>query len=78
MLRRDGHKTASPNAGRPMAAMAGLLRVELTKPGAYRLGDAARPLTPGRIDEATRVLLVAGLLWAGVVLAGLGGMHAIG
>src|SRR5262249_17435431 len=40
VLRRDGALTASPNAGRPMAAMAGLLGVQLSKPGEYALGDA--------------------------------------
>jgi len=38
ILWRDGTRTESPNAGRPMAAMAGALGVELEKAGHYRLG----------------------------------------
>ena len=38
--RRDAHKTESPNAGHPMAAMAGALGVQLEKVDHYILGDA--------------------------------------
>ena len=62
ILRRDGGKTESPNAGRPMAAMAGLLGVRLEKAGCYVLGDARRPLDPVVIGRAVRVLRTAGLL----------------
>ena len=43
VLRRDGARTASPNAGRTMAAMAGALGVTLAKPEAYRLGSGRAP-----------------------------------
>ena len=59
VLARDGARTESPNAGRPMAAMAGLLGVELTKRGQYTLGDAREALEPNQIDRASRVVLVA-------------------
>jgi adenosylcobinamide-phosphate synthase len=52
ILRRDGALTESPNAGRPMAAMAGLLGIELEKEGAYRLGDALRPADTADITRA--------------------------
>lgn len=68
ILRRDGAKTESPNAGRPMAMMSGLLGVELEKPGHYRLGDAKRPLTRARIDEALSVAATAALIVLGVLL----------
>jgi cobalamin biosynthesis protein CobD/CbiB len=42
-----------------MAAMAGLLQVELAKAGAYRLGDPIRPLTVGCIDSAWRIAGIA-------------------
>jgi adenosylcobinamide-phosphate synthase len=59
-LRRDGARTASPNAGRTMAAMAGALGVALDKPDHYRLG--AGPLPDGRaIDRAVTVAAVAAL-----------------
>jgi adenosylcobinamide-phosphate synthase len=62
VLRRDGRRTASPNAGRPMAAMAGLLGVELTKVDHYRLGDARRPVRPATIEQAWRLVKVAAAL----------------
>jgi adenosylcobinamide-phosphate synthase len=62
ILRRDGARTASPNAGRPMAAMAGLLGVALAKAGHYRLGDADRRLTPTTIRKAWRLTSIAAAL----------------
>jgi adenosylcobinamide-phosphate synthase len=43
VMRREHGRTASPNAGWPMSAMAGALRVTLEKVGHYRLGDGATP-----------------------------------
>ena len=60
-------RTASPNAGWPMAAMAGALDVELAKRGAYRLGDGELPSSPDAIHRARRVLGTAALVT--VVLA---------
>jgi adenosylcobinamide-phosphate synthase len=62
VLRRDGARTASPNAGRPMAAMAGLLRVELAKADHYRLGDANRAVTADTIRQAWRLTSIAAVL----------------
>jgi adenosylcobinamide-phosphate synthase len=53
---RDHRRTASPNAGWTMSAMAGALGVSLTKPGAYRLGEGRAP-TAADIEHG--VLLVA-------------------
>jgi adenosylcobinamide-phosphate synthase len=58
VMRRDARKTASPNAGWPMAAMAGALGVTLEKRGAYRLGDGALPGPPA-IARAIRVAVAA-------------------
>jgi adenosylcobinamide-phosphate synthase len=60
-MRRDHGRTASPNAGWTMSAMAGALGVTLTKPGAYRLGDG-RVVTPDDIGRAVRLLGVAAAL----------------
>jgi adenosylcobinamide-phosphate synthase len=60
-MRRDHGRTASPNAGWTMAAMAGALGVMLEKPGAYRLGDADPP-APRHIGLAVRLLAVAAAL----------------
>lgn len=70
ILWRDGACTESPNAGRPMAAMAGLLGVRLEKQGHYALGDATRPIEAGDITRAWRI--VAGAAYASVALTALG------
>jgi adenosylcobinamide-phosphate synthase len=68
--RRDGSRTASPNAGRPMAAMAGALERRLEKRGHYILGDGYREPGPADVRAAIRLtgvaaalLAVAALLW---------------
>ncbi|MFH0810819.1 MAG: adenosylcobinamide-phosphate synthase CbiB [Pseudomonadota bacterium] len=76
ILRRDGAKPESPNAGCPMAAMAGLLQVELEKKGHYRLGDPLQALEISRIDEAWRLVTVCCYMAAGLVAAALGVRHA--
>jgi len=74
VLRRDAGRTPSPNAGWPMAAMAGLLGVALEKAGHYRLGDARAPLRPEKIDSAWRIVQLAiavGLALAAALLGAL-------
>ncbi|HEV8308770.1 MAG TPA: adenosylcobinamide-phosphate synthase CbiB [Methylomirabilota bacterium] len=66
---RDHGRTASPNAGWPMAALAGALGLGLAKPGAYRLGDGVLPESPETIRRAVWVFgaaatLVVGAAWA--------------
>ena len=70
VMRRDGPRTASPNAGRTMAAMAGALGVVLAKPGHYRLGDGGEP-DAAAIRRAVRVASIAAALGLGAVLAAL-------
>jgi adenosylcobinamide-phosphate synthase len=69
---RDAGVTESPNAGRPMAAMAGALGVELEKVGHYRLGAGQPPPATRDITRAIAImtttcalaaLIVAGSLW---------------
>ena len=57
--RRDGGKTASPNAGQPMSAAAGALEVELEKVGHYRLGEGLRKPVADDIRRAGRLLSVS-------------------
>lgn len=76
VLLRDGARTASPNAGRPMAAMSGLLGVELEKVGHYRLGDALEPVSDATIAAAWRVVAVAVLIGATLALVALGAVDA--
>jgi adenosylcobinamide-phosphate synthase len=61
---RDAGTTESPNAGRPIATMAGLLGVRLEKSGHYALGDALQPLTPDKILSAWRIVQLAGAIAA--------------
>ncbi len=59
VLLRDSHKTESPNAGRPMATMAGLLGVQLVKKGHYALGDPLRQVGPQDITRAWALISMA-------------------
>ncbi|MEZ4553864.1 MAG: adenosylcobinamide-phosphate synthase CbiB [Dehalococcoidia bacterium] len=68
--RRDGRQTSSPNAGHPMAAMAGALGVRLEKRGAYTLGADFPPPSPADLARALRLARRA-MLGAAVGLAAL-------
>jgi adenosylcobinamide-phosphate synthase len=57
---RGRGRTASPNAGWTMGAMAGALGLSLEKPGAYVLGDGRQPQAED-ITRARRVAAAAGL-----------------
>ena len=60
-MRRDHGRTASPNAGWTMSAMAGALGVTLAKPAAYTLGAGPSP-SPADISRAVRLLGIAAAL----------------
>ncbi len=53
---RDARVTASPNAGHPMSAAAGVLGVELEKCGHYRLGPGERSPIAQDITRAARLV----------------------
>ncbi|HKW86411.1 MAG TPA: adenosylcobinamide-phosphate synthase CbiB [Nitrospiraceae bacterium] len=75
ILLRDGHKHPSPNSGRPEAAMAGALQVQLGGTNLYGgrveqrlyLGDPHVPLRQSHITEAVTLMWMTAFL--GVVLA---------
>jgi adenosylcobinamide-phosphate synthase len=77
VLRRDGAKHKSPNAGRPEAAMAGALNVQLGGTNYYdgepqygqRLGNPKRPLDDRAIRNALRMTVCASLLMLGICLS---------
>jgi len=60
---REHVRTESPNAGWPMAAMAGALDVPLEKVGHYRLGEGNAPLVPETIADAVKLMLLAAAAW---------------
>jgi adenosylcobinamide-phosphate synthase len=57
-------RTESPNAGWPIAAVAGALNVQLEKRGYYRLGRAGVHLIPETIGDSLKLMHVAVLGWA--------------
>ena len=61
IMRRDHGRTASPNAGWTMSAMAGALGVRLVKRGAYALGDGPLPGAAHVRTSRTIMALAAGL-----------------
>jgi adenosylcobinamide-phosphate synthase len=72
-MARDHARTASPNAGWTMAAMAGALGVTLQKPGAYRLGRGPMPVAADiersiRIAARAAALTLLGLMSLRIVL----------
>ena len=70
VARRDAAHTASPNAGWPMAALAGALATTLTKRDHYTLGDGPRSPDAALIGEARTIARVAvGVLVAVTALA---------
>jgi adenosylcobinamide-phosphate synthase len=70
ILLRDGHKHPSPNSGRPEAAMAGALGVQLGGVNFYGgrrserpvLGDAEAPLSIRHVDRSVYIMTVAYLM----------------
>ena len=67
ILQRDKHKTASPNAGYTISAMAGALNIQLEKQGYYTLGDD-HGISHEHIPKALRVMTVTAVLFGLVVV----------
>ncbi|MBL7126965.1 MAG: cobalamin biosynthesis protein CobD, partial [Dehalococcoidales bacterium] len=64
-------RTESPNAGWPMAAMAGALNVKLEKIGHYELGESLTALKPAAIDDTLKLMYITVALW--IIACGLAG-----
>ena len=69
----DHSKTASPNAGWPMAAAAGALNVQLEKANHYKLGNGGVALTPKTIDKSLTLMQLAAVFWVLICFASRGG-----
>jgi adenosylcobinamide-phosphate synthase len=67
ILQRDHDKTFSPNAGYPMATMAGALCIRLEKIGHYTLGDNQEPVTLEKCKKAISIMKLTTLLFCLIV-----------
>ncbi len=63
ILIRDKNKTASPNAGWTISAMAGALNTQLEKEGHYALGDG-EAISPEDITKAWRIMGLTAVLFS--------------
>ena len=63
ILRRDHNRTLSPNAGYPMATMAGALRIKLEKIGFYSLGDEYEPFSIEKCKTAISIMKLTTILF---------------
>lgn len=64
---RDSKKTESPNAGYPMAALAGALETKFEKINHYKLGDGEVTLTNKQVYSAIKIMKLASILFVGMV-----------
>ena len=64
---RDGKKTESPNAGYPMAALAGALETKFEKINHYQLGDGEIVLTKEHVFSAITMMKLTAILFFGIV-----------
>jgi len=64
---RDGKKTESPNAGYPMAALAGALETKFEKINHYKLGDGEITLTKEHVYSAITLMKLTSILFFGIV-----------
>jgi adenosylcobinamide-phosphate synthase len=63
ILHRDHAKTFSPNAGYPMATMAGALRIRLEKIGHYSLGDSQEQSSLEKCRSAISIMKLTTVLF---------------
>ena len=63
IMRRDGKKTESPNAGYPMATLAGALSVKFEKIDHYVLGDGNLEFTENHFTSAISIMKLTAVLF---------------
>jgi len=64
---RDGKNTESPNAGYPMAALAGALGTKFEKVNHYKLGSGELILTQEHVRSAISIMKLTSVLFFGIV-----------
>jgi len=67
IMKRDSTKLESPNAGYPMAALAGALGTKLEKTNYYTIGNGSIEYTKSHIISAIRLMKVSSILFCGIV-----------
>lgn len=68
IMKRDGRKLESPNAGYTIAALAGALGTQLEKLDHYKIGDGEIELTKHHINSAISLMKVTSILFYFMVL----------
>ncbi|MCE9652328.1 MAG: cobalamin biosynthesis protein [Nitrosarchaeum sp.] len=68
IMMRDGRKTTSPNAGYPMAAIAGALEAKFEKIDHYSLGDGNISFTKEHVKSAISIMKVTSILFCGIMV----------
>jgi adenosylcobinamide-phosphate synthase len=67
IMRRDSRKLESPNAGFPMAALAGALGTKLEKMNYYTIGNGDIEFTKSHITSAIALMKVSSILFCGII-----------
>jgi len=65
---RDGRKTESPNAGYPMAAIAGALGTKFEKIDHYSLGDGEISFSKEHVKSTIALMKVTSIIFCGIVV----------
>lgn len=68
IMKRDGNKTSSPNAGYPMAAIAGALGTKFEKIDHYSLGDGKVSISREDVKSTIALMKVTSIIFCGIVV----------
>lgn len=67
IMKRDGKNTESPNAGYPMAALAGALGTRFEKINHYSLGDGSLEFSKSHLISAIKMMKITSILFCVIV-----------
>ncbi len=68
IMMRDGQKTESPNAGFPMAAIAGALETKFEKIDHYSLGDGDVEFSKEHVKSTISIMKITSIIFSGFVV----------